>query len=326
MTSREIFKAVLDFDNPPRVAMTLPEPYPNDVETFGRKHKPDETLEPQGNELRRWRDEWGVAWGSLTEFDKGEVVEPAISDWSELDGYQPPDLGRKEDYAEAARLVAAETEKFRIGSLGGFTFNIARKLRKLDNYLCDLVLEPENIRRLNAIVREQLLAAIDRWGETGVDAIMFGEDWGTQDRLMIDPELWREVFLPEFKALAGRAHEYGMYVLMHSCGKMTDIIDDCIACGVDCFQFDQPRLHGIDLLAERFGGKASFWCPVDIQKTLQTKSPELIRAEAKELIDKLSAAGGGFVAGYYYGNEAIGLTPDIQDIACKAFVEFGSGA
>ena len=33
--------------------------------------------------------------------------------------------------------------------------------------------------------------------------------------------------------------------------------------------------------------KITFWCPVDIQKTLQTKDEEKIRSEAREMIDKL---------------------------------------
>jgi len=32
--------------------------------------------------------------------------------------------------------------------------------------------------------------------------------------------------------------------------------------------------------------------------------------------------GGGFIGDYYDGNQAIGLTPDVQDHACKAFTEF----
>jgi hypothetical protein len=260
----------------------------------------------------------------LTSNDKGEVVEPAIADWAELDNYQPPDLGRKEDYAEAAGRFAADTDHFRVGHLPGFTFNVARKVRKLENYLCDLLLEPQKVRRLNELVRGELLKAIDRWAEAGADAVMFPEDWGTQDRLMISPGMWREVFKPEFLALAGRAREHGLYVLMHSCGKMTDIIGDLIECGVHCLQFDQPRLHGIEALGERFGGKVAFWCPVDIQKTLQTRDPGLIRQEARLLVERLGGFGGGFVAGYYWGNEAIGLSGDVQDVACKAFVEFGT--
>ncbi|MGB2823596.1 MAG: hypothetical protein WBF17_21630, partial [Phycisphaerae bacterium] len=103
-----------------------------------------------------------------------------------------------------------------------------------------------------------------------------------------------------------------------------DIIGDLIECGVHCLQFDQPRLHGIETLSERFGGKVAFWCPVDIQKTLQTRDGRQIREEARLLVEKLGRFGGGFVAGHYGGNEAIGLTPDVQDIACRAFVEFGT--
>ena len=325
MTSREIIQAVLEHDNPPRIGMALPEPYPNDTLWASRKRPERQSLTPRGNELRRWRDEWGVTWASLTDFDKGEVVEPAIRDWSLLDDWRPPDLSRPEDYAEAKRVFTEDTDRFRICGLPGFTFNVSRKLRKLDNYLCDLVLERENIDRLHDRVRAALLAGIDRIAETGADAVMFAEDWGTQDRLMIDPAMWREIFRPEFETLAGRARERGLYVFMHSCGKMTAIIDDLIECGINCLQFDQPTLHGVDVLAERFGGRMTFCCPVDIQKTLQTRDPETIRAGARELVEKLGR-GGGFIAGYYGGNEAIGLTPDIQDIACRAFVEFGSGS
>ena len=325
MTSREIIKAVLRFERPPRIGMQLPDPYPNDFIFAGRKVAgyEHEQLEPQGNELRRWRDDWGVVWASLTDFDKGEVARGAIEDWADLDRYVPPDLGRKEDYAEAAELFARDKEHFRVGSMPGFTFNIARKLRKLEDYLCDLMLERAKIDRLNTIVRTELLKGFERWAEAGADAIMFPEDWGTQDRLMIDPAMWRDVFKPEFRALAGRARELGLCVIMHSCGKMTAVIEDLIECGVQCLQFDQPRLHGIEVLGKRFGGRMTFWCPVDIQKTLQTHKPDLIREEARLLIEDLGSHGGGFIAGYYGGNEAIGLTPDIQDYACRAFMEYG---
>jgi len=326
MTPREIFRAVLDFEGPPRIGMVLPSPYPCDRVGSGRRvaSEADVQLEPRGNELRRWRDEWGMVWATLTDFDKGEVVEAAITDWEQLDAYVPPDLGKKEDYAEAARTFREDTEHFHIGSLPGFTFAIARKIRKLDHYLCDLIVERDKIDRLHAVVRAELLKAIDRLAEAGAEAIFFCEDWGTQDRLMIDPAMWREIFKPEFQTLAGRAHDHGMYVLMHSCGKMTAIIGDLIACGVNCLQFDQPRLHGIEHLAEQFGGKVSFWCPVDIQRTLQTRDPARIREDARLMIEKLGGFGGGFIAGYYSGNEAIGITPELQDVACKAFVEYGS--
>lgn len=325
MTSREIFKAVLEFKNPPRIGMTLPAPYFNDLHWVGRKTAvPEEQeLTPVGNEIRRWKDNWGNVWATLTTFDKGESVQGAIEDWAQLDSYQPPQLGRPEDYQEAAASVAATPDKFVVGGMPGFVFNCARYIRKLENYLCDLVVERENVDRLNALVADQLEAMIDRYGEIGCNGVMFPEDWGTQDRVMISPDMFREIFKPYFVRLCRRAHGYGMKVLMHSCGKITAIIDDLIDAGVDLLQFDQPTLHGIDTLSQRFGGRITFWCPVDIQRTLQTKDAVKIRTEARELVEKLGRFGGGFVAGYYGGNDAIGLTPDVQDIACKAFMEYG---
>lgn len=327
MTSREIIRRVIGFDSPPRIGLALPEPYTNDLFSFSGSAAKDfvpPVHRPQGNEFRRWEDEWGIVWASLTDYDKGEVVDGAIAEWSQLDSYRPPDLGAKSRYEGMAGEFAAETEKFRIASLPGFVFNIARKIRKMDNYLCDLVLERKNVDRLNAMIREQLLAAIERTAEAGADAIMFPEDWGMQDRLMIDPAMWREIFKPEFVTLCKSAHDHSLAVFMHSCGKITDIIPDLIETGIDCLQFDQPRLHGIDTLAG-FAGDVTFWCPVDIQTTLQTRDAGKIRADAELMIRKLGR-GGGLIGGYYGGNQAIGLDPDVQDHACRAFVEMAATA
>lgn len=326
MTSREIIKAVLEFGNPPRIGMTLPPPYPNDHIGSGRTpgNSLNESLQPHGNEVRRWRDEWGCVWATLTNHDKGEVVEGAIEDWSQLETYQPPDLGRMEDYHQAAHIFKDDrNQHYRLGYIPGCTFNVARYIRRMENYLCDLVVERENIGRLHTLVRRELLKAIDCLAAAGADGIMFPEDWGTQDRLMVSPAMWRDIFKPEFQAICSRAHHHGMTVWMHSCGKITDIIEDLIECGVDVLQFDQFCLHGIDTLAERFGGRVTFWGPVDIQKTLQTRDPIKIEAQARELVQKLSR-GGGFIAGYYGSNEAIGITPEVQDIACRAFHRIGT--
>ena len=323
MTRRDVFKAVITFDNPPRIGMSMPEPYGDDMLVCEWGGRIEEPASPRGGELKRWRDEWGCAWASLTDYDKGEVVLGAIEDWSDLDAYVPPDMGREEDYRRAAEQFAADDEHFRVGMLPGFTFNISRKLRRLGEYLCDLVCERENIDRLHTIVRSQLLTSIDRWADAGADAIGFCEDWGMQDRLMISPDMWREIFKPEFQTLTTRARDRGLKVWMHSCGLITEIVPDLIECGIDVLQFDQPRLHGIDKLAE-FAGRITFQCPVDIQTTLQSGEADLIRAEARELVEKLGSAGGGFVAGYYWGNEAIGITPEIQDQACRAFAEYGT--
>ena len=139
--------------------------------------------------------------------------------------------------------------------------------------------------------------------------------------------MFRRLFKPVFKRLCDAAHSRGLDVRLHSCGYVRDVIGDWIEVGVNSLQFDQPELHDIDFLAENFGGKVHFECPVDIQTTLQTQDPAKIEAAAKEYINKLAAPyGGGFVAGYYGSNEALGIDKSVQDVAARAFLKYGDPA
>jgi len=70
-------------------------------------------------------------------------------------------------------------------------------------------------------------------------------------------------------------------------------------------------------------GRITFWCPVDIQRTLQTGDEQIIRAKAREMLDKLWQGRGGFIAGYYSDNASIGLDPAAQQYGCDEFERCG---
>jgi len=327
MDSREIVLRAITFDNPERVAMTLPEPYPNDICTAGAtadpRHRGTEWAQrPSGG----WEhtDEWGNTWQRLEGISKGEVARGVLEDWDLLDKVELPDYDLPERYERARRRFAEHADKFHVGTIPGFPFNIARKMRRLDNFLMDVVLDPDRCERLLAMVEEQMHHAIRHLAGVGADCIFFAEDWGTQDRLLVSPTVWRRMFKPGFERLCATAHERGLFVFIHTCGYVYEVMDDMIEAGIDVFQFDQPSLYGIDRLAREFGGRATFWCPVDIQATLQTRDAAGIEEEARRMVELLGAKGGGFIAGYYGSNEALGLDPKWQDIACRAFVRYGA--
>lgn len=325
MISREIVIKSLEFKGPQRIPIALPLPYPNDFVGAGVDPDPrvSEEWVYKGND--RWErvDEWGNTWARLDTYSKGEVVKGAIENWDQLKDYQFPPLDLTQRYEGAGRTFSQNPDKFRIAHLPGFPFSIARYMRKMDNFLLDIVAEKKKVAKLLKKTADLLEVVIDRFGRTGADAIMFAEDWGTQDRLLVNPSSWRELFKPGFIQLCRIAHQEGLYVFMHSCGHIYEIIPDLIEVGVDVLQFDQPALHGVGNLSRDFGGKVNFWCPVDIQRILPTKNEKLIERFAKTLIEKLGSFNGGFMAGYYGSNEALGLEPYWQDVACKAFVKYG---
>jgi uroporphyrinogen-III decarboxylase len=276
-----------------------------------------------GGGRQEYVDEWGNTWARVDDYSKGEVARGAIEDIDDVFTLSLPDLANPANFDRVRDICSdPDKNKFFIGGLPGFPFNIARKMRRLDQFFIDLMLERDKIVMLLKRIEDLLADVIVQYAAAGIDAVMFPEDWGTQKGLMIHPNTWREVFKPGFERLCSVAHEHGIKVFMHSCGKTTVIIPDLIEAGIDLLQFDQPQLHGLDNLAQ-FHGEMAFWCPVDIQTTLQTQDAALIEADAKEMVEKLGGPDGGFIAGYYGGNEAIGLDPKWQDVACQAFSKYG---
>jgi uroporphyrinogen decarboxylase len=324
MNSREIVQRTLSYSGPERLAASFPAPYWNDfLQTNYWLQGYDPQWRDVGPERQQYVDEWGNTWARLDRSSKGEVARGALVSWDQLDGLVLPDLANRDNFAgvvDACRQDAGQ--RYVIGHLPGFPFNLVRKLRRLDQFFMDILLEPERVRALLQRVQDLLAQTIVAYAESGVDAVMFPEDWGTQISLMIRPATWRDMFMPGFVELCQTAHTRDVRVFMHSCGKITDIIPDLIKAGIDVLQFDQPRLHGIDVLA-RFHGQVTFWCPVDIQQTLQSGDPRAIEDEAREMIARLGGPEGGLIGGYYSDNASIGLDPSVQDIACRAFMRYG---
>ncbi len=322
MNSREIVLRTLEYSGPERVARSFDD---SDVVWCGNTVKTYATPWKKIDDTR-WEmtDEWGNIWGRIDSTSKGEVVKGVLEDVEDYDTYEFPDFSNPRDYQTVVECKAQNPDKWIIGSIPGFTFNIARKLFRLENYFIKLMLDTEKIHKLHDRIDELLIDMIRNYAIAGVDSIMFPEDWGTQTQTLINPKLWYEEFFPRFQRLCGIAHEFGIKVFMHSCGAIGAIIPGLIDAGVDLLQFDQPTLHGIDNLASyQEKAKITFWCPVDIQKTLQTRDEQKIRVEAKELLDKLWKGRGGFIAGYYSDNASIGLDPVWQQYACDEFIKKG---
>jgi len=324
MNSREIVLRTVEFSCPERLAVTFPEPYGSDImhtgydlESFQR------TWRDVGGGWQEWVDAWGNTWARVDRTSKGEVVRGVLQDWADLETLRLPDLANPAHYGRAREACAdPQNHRFRMGGLPGFPFDITRYMRRLEEYLADILWEPERVKALLLRVENLLADTIVQYGHAGADGVMFCEDWGTQEALMINPAKWREMFKPGYIRLCHVAHQYGLKVFMHSCGKITAIIPDLIEAGVDVLQFDQPRLHGIDTLA-RFHGRITFWCPVDIQTTLQSGDESAIEADARDMVQKMGGPDGGFIGGYYGDNPSIGLDPHWQDIACRAFMKYG---
>jgi uroporphyrinogen decarboxylase len=329
MTSREIVQMSLAFASPPRIPYAMGGGFPSDVRGVGHKPAPNRATQPWTERDGYWDmiDQWGNEWRRLEAITKGEVTKGVIEEsWDLLESYEFPKTDAPELYEDAAEQVKQHHKEgyYVLGGLN-WPFDVARYMRRMEIFLADCASDPDRVRDLLNRVADVLEIEIYRYADIGVDGIGTGEDWGTQDRLLVSPTMFRDIFKPVFKRLCGAAHSRGLSVRFHSCGWVRDVIEDWIEVGIDVCQFDQPELHDIDFLADNFGGRMHFEGPVDIQTTLQTRDHDVIEAAAKRYIEQLAAPfGGGFIAGYYGSNEALGLTPEYQETASRAFMKYGT--
>jgi hypothetical protein len=322
MNSREIVLRTLDYENPERVAQSFSDS--DLLFTFATTKTYATEWKEKGDGSWEHVDEWGNVWRRIDPTSKGEVAKGVLDDINDIPDYRFPDFSRPEDYDSARELRDTYPDKWLMGAMPGFTFNIARKMRKLEQYLVDILAERELIHLLHDRIDIILEDMIRNFAAAGMDCVMFPEDWGTQAQTLVNPGLWREEFFPRFEKLCGLAHSCGIKVFMHSCGMITDIVPGLMESGIDLLQFDQPELHGLDTLAQhQERGKITFWCPVDIQKVLPTGDEKLIRDKAREMLDKLWKGRGGFIAGFYSDEVSIGLNPRWQQIANEEFLKQG---
>jgi len=231
----------------------------------------------------------------------GEVHTPAMAGWHQFDNYTMPDMQSLKNISKK-QLDILPDDKFVLGDLGEFLFKVF-DIRGFENAMLDFALYPGEMRELIKKLTDFAIERTRMYADMGgIHCISMYDDWGTQDSMLISPAEWREFFLDDYRRLFEVAHEHHMYIYFHCCGAMGPIMPDLIDAGVDIFNFDQPRLHGIKELSDQYAGKVAFSCPVDIQATLPKGDQKLIEQEAKELVKYLNHDG-GFIAKIYYSWE-----------------------
>ena len=178
MTPREVFQRTLDFENPERVARTFMRNDLSDVVGTNPKVKTQATgWQLAGDQEWERTDEWGNRWRRIDPTSKGEVVTGALETLDAIDSLELPDYSNPGDYERVRAMRAEKPDHYMLGWVPGFTFSIARKMRKLDQYLMDLVLDRDRLRTLHDRIDDMLEDYIRNFARAGADAIGLEPKW-----------------------------------------------------------------------------------------------------------------------------------------------------
>jgi uroporphyrinogen decarboxylase len=241
------------------------------------------------------RDTWGSLWVRYTDEHKGQIVGCPLSDWDAMATFEPPDT--------ASEAIMAQMEA-RLASNAGVRYTMAdgdalwQRIFYLHGYqatLEDLLLYPDRCAALRDLILAVMIRRVERLCQLdALDGIHFRDDWGTQQALMIRPELWRTFFKPAYARLFGLARDAGKLVWFHSDGAIATIVPDLIEIGVQVLNPQVP-LVGRDKLTTLCRGVVCIEADVDRQFLLPFGTPEDVRVAVRADIEAFGGLDGGYI-------------------------------
>jgi len=222
-----------------------------------------------------------TAEGCFAGCEDVEDAEAVGFKWPNPEKYIDPELCRK-------AVEEAPDDKVVMGMLWGAHFQDTCAAFGMENALMNMISEPELYHWVDDHVVEFYCKALKIFLEATkgkLQAILIGDDMGSQIGLMISPKNVAEFVTPGAKKLIDIAHSYGVKVVYHSCGSIFEAIPLIIEAGADAIHPIQARATNMEpeKLKAAFGDKVSFFGGVDTQDLLPHGSTDDVKAKVKEL-------------------------------------------
>lgn len=234
-----------------------------------------------------WEDPYGVQWDKSRDKDIGVVCNRMITPET-LEAYQFPPLMDHSVLQQARKSL----DEFVVANLGFSLFERAWTLAGFENVLAAMVDDPDYLHRLLDRILAYNLSVIDAACTQDIDAMMFGDDWGQQNGLIMGPTLWREFIKPRIAQMYARVHSYGKYVFIHSCGKVDGVFPDLIEIGLNVFNPFQPEVIDVVEAKRLYGDALTFFGGISTQRTLPYGTVQETKDETRRLLEVVGKNGG----------------------------------
>lgn len=229
----------------------------------------------------------------LADYEHRTLTTPGyfedLTDPAAVDDFPWPDPAEHMDPEECRQaVVAAPADYVRLGVMWSANFQDACAAFGMENALMTMLAEPAMFQAVYDRITEFYLQANAIFYEATrgeLQVVLLGNDFGSQTCLMLSPENIRRLVMPGITKLIAQAHDFGLQVIYHSCGAVSELIPDLIAAGADAIHPIQAKATGMgpERLRRDFGGQVGFCGGVDAQELLVNGTPDEVAATVKRL-------------------------------------------
>lgn len=282
----------------------------------------------------RGKDWFGVEWQFVSDIGApmpvpNQYLFEDIADWKEYVKF--PDLEAidwKKQAEEDLRtdLTATLGAGVRVYTKGGKSivdpnklgiamvlngmFERMHAMMGVENALVALMEDPESCFEYFSAMADHKIRFFKKIAQYyPVQIINAHDDYGAEGRMLMSPEVWRQLIKPNLKRMVDACHEMGILYQHHSCGYIEPIIPDLIEIGVDALDPLQACNTNIRAIKDTYQDVLTFVGGIDNMGVLE--QPNATKAEQLAEYDRatdLLAPGGSFIAFPHVGD--FSLIPD----------------
>jgi uroporphyrinogen decarboxylase len=263
---------------------------------------------------RTIEDRWGVVQRIGTDGKYVQWITGPLTNANDPDEYDFPGPDRFiKDSDLPSRVKEYQQKGVLVKTLITNPYKTAWMLRGMENLLADYLIKRDFVEKLYDRIFALYGEILRYCTLAGVDMIGFVGDIAMQDRLMMGPDVWRQVDKPRLDEVISscKAINPAVHVFIHSDGDLSAILPDLIEIGFDVIDPIQPECLDPFQLKRLYGDKIVLHGGGSLQRTLPFGDPEDCRQEVIRLIEGC-AQGGGLILRI---SNTIGSDAPVENIA-----------
>lgn len=297
MNPKENARRIIKFDRPERIVTGIPS---FGIGYHGVNHQGYGDAGMENGHDRpvgaKWHDIWHTLWHkeypNVMGFPKGNP----LAEMEDMRGYSWPDpddekiCGRIYSNAESFH---ERDSRFLTGSHRDTLWEKAYMLVGMENMMAYFYTEPEYAKEILHHIMDFQMGIARHYEKAGVEMVELGDDLGTQQSLILSPQIMESFLVPEYRRLFDFYRERNILIGFHTCGHVEPVLEMLIGLGVDVLNPVQATANNLEHVIRKTHGKMAL--SGGISTGLIIEGPEeRIREEVKRVIGILGRDGGYF--------------------------------
>lgn len=227
------------------------------------------------------------------------IADQSIKNLSDFKKLKRPEQKDIDKLLEEVRMYKEAVKGTKIGvtvQLGGFLIYCYEMLVGMHDFMLAAYENKKFVEEILEEMTEYIIKVSKAVIAEGIDYSYFFDDSGFKTGLFLPYPLMKEIWVPRLARIVETAKGANNAVFFHSCGNITDLVEDLIEMGIDCINPMDPS--GIDYSdwKKRYGSRVCLSGNIDVEFPLAGGSPEDIEKDVIEHMNVLKP-GGGYIAG-----------------------------